>query len=99
MRTDTTTFTRDPDADLNGTSLRAYLDGVERAQMIAVFGPPNEDSYYDDEEGYDAEWTFSASDGRVFNVYPRWEAFRVGAHGPCEDFVAWLRGKLAGRGG
>ncbi len=87
-------FKLDPTADTNGTSLQVYLDGVTEAALTRAFGAPR-DGYWDDEKGYDGkEWTFSADDGRVFNVYARFGSWRVGAHGPVDDFKAWLLGRL-----
>lgn len=93
---DNATFKRAA-ADINGTSLRGYLDGVTASAMIATFGKYDPDGYVDDEKGYDGmEWQFEASDARVFNVYARYGSFRIGAHGECEDFKAWLLAQIAG---
>lgn len=92
-------FVRNPNADTGGTSLQAYLDQVSAPDMQRAFGKCDPDGYVDAEAGYDGlEWTFEASDGRVFKVYSRFDAFRVGAHQGVEtaDFIAWLGEALKG---
>jgi len=93
----TTIFTRDESADTNGTSLQLYLETATVAAMRAVFGAPDKDAYIDEEAGYTGdEWHFASNDGRVFNVYARWGSeLRVGAHGNCTDFAAWLLAETA----
>ena len=81
------------DADTNGVSLCAYLDEVTSGAMHVVFGA-GKPGYEDDEKGYGgAEWTFEAEDGEVFNVYSRFNAFRVGARDEARasHFASWLR--------
>ena len=80
-------------ADVNGTFLVAHLDDVTREDMVRSFGKSLGLGYIDSEKGYDGdEWTFVTPEGQVFNVYSRFDSFRIGStsENSVSDFKAWL---------
>jgi len=63
-----TTFKRNEDARVGGTSLAGYVD-VSPARLIEVFGAPAEA----DEFKVSMTYTFEDAEGRIFTVYD-WKA-------------------------
>lgn len=72
------TFTRNNDG-FGAGSLMAVLDGVDLAGVQRVFGAPDTGAYVDTDAGYDGdEYGFVTPDGRVVNLYFRWNVARLG---------------------
>jgi hypothetical protein len=89
-------FIRVPNADTCGTSLRAIVDSRVTFEHIQnVFGKPDPNGFWDDENGYDGnEYAFVESDTEyVVCLYSRWGSWRVGAHNhdAAERFAAWVK--------
>lgn len=98
-------FKVDPNADINGTSLKGYVT-ANYAKLVELFG----ESRDSDEYKVSGEWTFSDDEGNVFTLYdwketslydsslPSVAAFRqqdkaefhVGGRGNAADFIDFL---------
>lgn len=87
-------YTRDDKANPSGTSLQLYLDGLERATVVAAFGEPM--NGVELEKGYNDELVFVGDTGDVVTLYDRWRNWRIGAASPeaAERFKQWLVSKL-----
>lgn len=87
-------------ADIDGTSLQCYLPGLSDSALEAAFGPGMPD-VFDEEKGYGGPtWTFIGPNGHVYNVYSRWDEYRIGARDGADvnAFKAWLLGELSSPG-
>jgi hypothetical protein len=87
-------FTRNDNADLNGTSLQIRLMNLSRTALVGVFGTPL--NGIELEKGYKEEYTFVSDDGTVVSLYDRWGMWRIGAKcmEDAEQFKLWLEATL-----